>query len=104
MEDTFEFEHEIAPASEDDDTDYVTKTYRVHWDVEPGQRGGWEDPSWEAYPYVEYVTDTEGNKVTDPAVLKAADDAVVGFYESAKADAAESAAVDAYEDRRSRDW
>jgi len=76
----FEYEHEIEIKDADGeviDTEYVTKTYSAEYSIDPGQDGGWDDPSWRPYAFLDGdIKDAAGNVVDDPAIEKAAKEAI----------------------------
>lgn len=81
----FEIEHEIDATDETGEVvaDYVTRTYRVSYDVEPAQRGGYTDPSWDAHAYLDGdILDEDGDIITDPVVVEAAKRAIDRAFES----------------------
>ena len=76
----FEYEHEIEIKDADGeviDTEYVTKTYTAEYSWDPGQKGGWDDPSWDPYAFLDGdIKDEDGNVVDDPAIEAAAKEAI----------------------------
>jgi hypothetical protein len=87
----FEFEYEEPITDEDDNVidhkEPVIRKYTLEWAIEPAQNGGRTDPSWEAYAYMEGVTDSEGNEVNDKDVLAQAEREMERAFEGMKEDA-----------------
>jgi hypothetical protein len=83
---------------------WVVKTLTAEYSVEPAQRGGRDDPSWDAYPYLDGdIVDENGRVVeTCAAIEEAATEAMQADYESRCESAAEDEAADHYEERSSR--
>lgn len=56
----------------------VEREYQVPLGFDPGQRGGWDDPSWDPYAYLDGdITPTDGLPADiTPEVEEAAEDAL----------------------------
>jgi hypothetical protein len=65
------------------DTEYecIEREYEVEYSVEPAQNGGWDDPSWDAYAFIDgEIRATDGLPFDlTPEVEKAAERAVEGI-------------------------
>jgi hypothetical protein len=55
----------------------VVRTYFSEYAVEPAQRGGRDDPSWKAYPYLDGdILDENDNPVSSKEIKEAAEAAM----------------------------
>lgn len=83
---------------------WITKTLTAEYSVEPAQRGGRTDPSWDEHPFLDGdITDADGNVVeADDDIKAAAEEAMHADYEACCESAAEDEAADRYYDEGSR--
>ena len=60
-----------------EDEDGGVSVYTAEYAVEPAQRGGMTDPSWDAYPYLDGdILDSDGNPVSSKEIEDAASEAM----------------------------